>query len=542
MPVHRISTRPPNTPVEPPRLDSDPTTIVAHLEDAAHYPGGSSASIAFPASEGEVAWLLRTYAAVLPIGAQSSLTGGATPRGDVVLNTSRLNAVTVVSRDRVRVQAGVPVLTLQQALDVEGLYYPPVPTYTGAFAGGVVATNAAGAATFKYGATRPWVQGLTVVLASGEVLDITRGSVTASPAGTFEIVTSTGLVTVPIPRLTMPEVPKRSAGYHCAPGMDLIDLFIGSEGTLGVIVDATFRVIPKPAARWLVLVPVGSESLALALVGRLRDASRETWASAATGGLDVSAIEHMDRPSLDYIRADGVDGKLNIPIPDDTEVVLLVEVEDTQARTREEAWELVSDAMTNPDHVATSPIEHLVAILAEFDVLESAEIAWPDDTKRRQQFLDFREAVPAAVNGRVALAKRTASPNISKIAADVVVPYDRLGELLSASRHIFERDGLAYAIWGHISDGNVHPNVVARSEGEVATGRAAILEIAKAAIALGGCPLAEHGVGRNPLKQQMVELLYGREGIRGMRAIKHALDPRGVLARDVIFAFEESRA
>lgn len=540
MSVHRIKTRPPNTPIAPPRLDNDPSVIAAHLEDAAHFPGGSSATVAFPSSEGEVAWLVQTFEGVLAVGAQSSLTGGATPRGDVVLSTARLTDIDRPATGLVRAQAGVPVLTLQQALDGDRLYYPPVPTYTGAFVGGVVATNAAGAATFKYGSTRTWVRGLTVVLANGEVLDLTRGAVTASPEGTFEIVMSTDVVTLTIPSLHMPDVPKRSAGYHCAPGMDLIDLFIGSEGTLGVIVDATFAVIPSPAARWLALVPVPSEQAAVALVDRLRTASRDTWTRHVVGGLDVSAIEHMDRPSLDYLLADGIHAKLNIPIPSDTSVVLLVEVEDNAVRSREEAWELVSEAMTSPDHVPQSPIEHLITLLNEGDLLETAELAWPDDAKRRQQFLDFREAVPAAVNGRIAQARRTVSPGISKIAADVIVPFDRFAELMASCRRIFEEAGLAYAIWGHISDGNVHPNVVPRSDAEVDRGRAAILEIARATVALGGCPLAEHGVGRNLLKQRMVELLYGHAGIQGMRAIKHALDPRGVLARDVIFPFNEA--
>lgn len=494
--------------------------------------------MAFPTTEGEVAWLLETYEAILPVGAQSSLTGGATPRGDVVLSTARLTDVSRPSSTLVRAQAGVPILTLQQVLEAEGSYYPPVPTYTGAFVGGVVATNAAGAATFKYGATRSWVRGLTVVLANGEVLDLERGAVVTSPDGHFEIATSSGVIAVQVPALRMPNVPKRSAGYHCEAGMDLIDLFIGSEGTLGVIVDATFSVVTRPAGRWLVLVPVPTEATALALVDRLRSSSRDTWARAIPGGLDVSAIEHMDRPSLDFLRTDGIDTKLNVPIPPDTAVVLLIEVEDSVARSRADAWELVSESMTNPDHVATSPIEHLLAILNEFDVLEAAEIAWPDDARRRQQFLDFREAVPAAVNSRIAVAKRTVSPAISKMAADVIVPFERLAELLASCRRIFEAGQLSYAIWGHISDGNIHPNVIPRSADEAERGRAAIVAIAETAIALGGCPLAEHGVGRNSLKQRMVELLYGPEGVAAMRAVKHTLDPRGILSRDVIFPFD----
>src|SRR3569832_823140 len=147
-----------------------------------------------------------------------------------------------------RAGAGVPRSGLQDALARAHRWYPPVPTFTGAFVGGIVATNAAGAATFKYGTTREWVRALTVVLANGAVLDIERGRIRAHADGFFEIVLSNRTVRVPVPRYPMPDVPKVSAGYFGAPGMDLIDLIIGSEGTLGVITEVSLRVLPaRPA-------------------------------------------------------------------------------------------------------------------------------------------------------------------------------------------------------------------------------------------------------------------------------------------------------
>ena len=126
---------------------------------------------------------------ILPIGAQSSLTGGATPMGETLLSTARLNRIVEIGHDCVRVQAGVTLLDLDAALARAGKYYPPAPTFMGAFVGGIVATNAAGAATFKYGTTRDWVRALTVVLPSGEVLDVERGRATSdSPTAAFEIV------------------------------------------------------------------------------------------------------------------------------------------------------------------------------------------------------------------------------------------------------------------------------------------------------------------------------------------------------------------
>ena len=177
LPDHAIRTRPPAGSAAIPTITRDPDILASFLEDAAHFPGGTAAGIATPVSEGEVAALVRAASSVLAIGAQSSLTGGATPRGEVLLNTSRLNRIVSSGDDWVRVQSGVSLVDLDAALAATGRHYPPVPTFTGAFAGGVVATNAAGAATFKYGTTRDWVRALTVVLANGDVLDVERGQV-----------------------------------------------------------------------------------------------------------------------------------------------------------------------------------------------------------------------------------------------------------------------------------------------------------------------------------------------------------------------------
>ena len=254
MPGHSIRARAPLGAPGSVRIVRDADVLAAHLEDAAHFPGGFAAGIAAPASEADVAALLRGASPVLPIGAQSSLTGGATPRGEVLLSTARLNRIVHVADDAVRVQAGVTLVDLDAALAPLGKWYPPVPTFTGAFVGGIVATNAAGAATFKYGTTRDWVRALTVVLPGGDVLDIERGATTARD-GSFDLVLSRGTVRVPVPTYQMPRVPKVSAGYFAAPRMDLIDLFIGSEGTLGVLTEITLRVLPRRPAMCLAFIP-----------------------------------------------------------------------------------------------------------------------------------------------------------------------------------------------------------------------------------------------------------------------------------------------
>ena len=163
------------------------------------------------------------------------------------------------------------------------------------------------------------------------------------------------------------------------------------------------------------------------------------------------------------------------------------------------------------------------------------EIALPGDRAREQQLLALREAVPAGVNARVGRAKQQIDPRIAKTAADMIVPFDRLDELLAIYDDEFGRRGLDAAVWGHISDGNLHPNVLPRSMADVESGREAILACGREVIRLGGSPLAEHGVGRNPVKQQLLVELYGRDGVDEMRAVKRSLDPDFKLAPGVLF-------
>jgi D-lactate dehydrogenase (cytochrome) len=178
----------------------------------------------------------------------------------------------------------------------------------------------------------------------------------------------------------------------------------------------------------------------------------------------------------------------------------------------------------------------LQEVLDSCGVTDEASVAAPGDDRGAQQLFDLREAVPAGVNALVASAKAHAHPEIEKTAGDMVVPVPRLAESLALYRTAFESRGLEYAIWGHVSDGNLHPNVVPRTLEDVLRGREAIMEIARGVVGMGGAPLAEHGVGRSALKQRLLAELYGDEGIEQMRAVKRALDPQWKLAPGVLFS------
>jgi D-lactate dehydrogenase (cytochrome) len=502
------------------------------LEDAAHFPGGHAAGVVFPRDAADVAEAVASFPAILPIGAQSSLTGGATPMGETVLVTTRMARILETTASRVRVQPGVTIQALQEHLASAGAWFPPAPTFTGACAGGIVATNAAGAATFKYGTTRDWVVALGVVLADGTMLSIERGRHVAR-GRTLQVPTRGGDITVPVPSYTMPAVPKRSAGYHAAPGMDLVDLFIGSEGTLGVVTEVTFRILSPAPANALALVPCPAEAQGLRLVEAIVAAARETWRSRDPRGIDVAGIEYLDRRCIEIVREDGVDARCNVSFPPDTAIALLVQLELPAGTTRDQAFEQIAGSLDEaaPD----GPLVRLCRLLDEAGLLDTAEIALPGDRRRMDELIEVREAVPAGVNQRVGAAKRDVDARIEKTAADMIAPAGRGAELLRLYREGFAARGLDCAIWGHASDGNVHPNVIPRTYDDVVKGKEAILEFGREVVRLGGSPLAEHGVGRNPVKQALLRQLYGEAGIEEMRAVKRALDPGGRLSPGVIF-------
>ena len=330
------------------------------------------------------------------------------------------------------------------------------------------------------------------------MLTIERGRMTASAL-------------VPVPTYVMPDVAKLSAGYYARPGMDLIDLFVGSEGTLGVIVEATLRVITIPR-RSTALIVCASDAQAVATTAALRQEAVRAW--RGDGPLDVAAVEYVDSRSLALLPEEAF-LRARVARPRDGAVLLLVQFE-----------------LPAGDEAA---LEVLGDLLAASGVDDDPMVSLPGDDHGAARMFELREAVPASVNSQVAIAKAHVHPDIQKTAGDMIVPFNRLADSIAAYRRLLDGRDLSYAIWGHVSDGNLHPNVVPRALRDVEEGQAAILAMGREVVAMGGAPLAEHGVGRSPLKQQLLRDLYGDHGIDEMRAVKRALDPAWKLSSGVLF-------
>jgi D-lactate dehydrogenase (cytochrome) len=519
----------------------DLDVLTAYLEDSSGNPPGTATGLLRPASELEAASFLRATTGrgvpVLPQAARSSLTGGAVPHGEVIVSVERMTEVGPIlasgCRARVRVGAGVRLKDLQRHLAERGWYYPPVPTYQEAMIGGTAATNAGGAATFKYGVTRDWVRGLRVLLQDGDLLEIERGEAVVRPGEPFLIGRSNGSVLeVPAPSWQLPPLKKVSAGYYAADPLDLVDLFVGSEGTLGLITEVTVDLAPAPPAVLAGLTFLPDVRAAIRLTRTLREAAAAARESADPRGPDVRAVELVDGGGLRLLLEHGDARRLRVVIPESSGAALLFEMELPEA---------VSDLQTE-DHLAAflegrgrdGAVDRLFRILADHGALDTLELAFPEQTARREALHEFREAVPRRVN-EILAERRRQSPGVRKVGGDLIVPFGELDAMFRIFEEGLERRRLDFVIWGHASDGNLHPNVLPRDADEVLRGQEALLEFGDEAKRRGGCPLSEHGVGRSPLKQQMLRRFLGDGPIEQMRAIKRALDPELRFAPGVLF-------
>jgi len=530
--------------VRPPDIVTDAGILEAYLEDASGFPKGAASGLVRVAGEAEAAALLRRTAPekrkLVVQAARSSLTGGAIPRGELVVSVEGMQDRGPIEPrsgglGRVTAQPGIRLDELQRSLAAERYYFPPVPTYQQAMLGGVVATNAGGAATFKYGVTRNWVQGLRVLLFNGELLALERGQYVARRGESFRIALSDGTeLAVPVPDYRLPNLKKISAGYYAADPLDLVDLFVGSEGTLGLITAITINLIPAPAAVVTGMVLMDDPKLAQLLATALRDAALRAREQQDARGPDVRSIEWIDEHCLQLLRASDEGRKRRVELSADARAALLFEMELPERTTDEQVEQTLLDFMERRPGLADGPLPRLFRILEDHRALERLEFAFPEDQRRQAALVELREAVPQRAQ-ELLNRRKQADPAVQKVGGDLIVPYGELSAMIEAYERGFSRRGLEYAIWGHLSDGNLHPNALPRNAAETRAGFEALLEFADEAVRRGGAPLSEHGVGRSPIKQELLRRFLGDAAIATMRRIKQALDPSGRFAPGVLF-------
>src|SRR6266851_3066613 len=303
---------------------TQPDEIQDFLSDASYMRGGNAARVVFPETAEEVGEILSTATRegtpVTVSGAGTGTVAGRVPFGGIVIATDKLNRIKQIVHSeqgggRAIAEAGVILRDFQRAVESEGLLYAPDPTERSCFLGGTVATNASGARTFKYGPTRKYVERLKIALSTGEVIDLRRGELHADTQGRIKIPLASGReIKAQLPTYRMPEVRKHASGYYVAPEMDVLDLFIGSEGTLAVIVEVEVKLLPRPEGFLSGIVFFATEADLLSFVAEARSHSLANRGSSprvskgvlahanSAGQLDARALEYFDSESLGFLR------------------------------------------------------------------------------------------------------------------------------------------------------------------------------------------------------------------------------------------------
>jgi glycolate oxidase len=431
---------------------TDPDVLDSHRNDHATFcEAGTPLVLVRPSSTSEVQEVLLASGEygvpVVTQGARTGLSGAANALdGCLLLSTARLDKILEVSvEDQVAVvQPGVVNSSLSRAVLDKGLFYPPDPSsWEMSTIGGNIATNAGGLCCVKYGVTGDFVRGLEVVLASGEVVRTGHRSV------------------------------KGVAGY------DLTRLFVGSEGTLGVVTEATLALRPAPEA---------------ALTAAATFLSIEDGIAAAAAvmasGLRPSLLEFLDGPT-----ARAIQDYRDMGLPADVGSLLI--------------------AQSDRGPRAAEDVAEIARICTSFGAVEVAEAS---DAEESRMLLEARRLVNAALE-----------PLGATLIDDVAVPRSKLVALLAGIAEIGKQYDVLICCPGHVGDGNMHPTVVFDRDDPAAEARAleafgAVMELG---LSLGGTITGEHGIGT--LKARWLEQELGPVGLDLQRSIKHAFDPGNLL-------------
>jgi len=460
---------------------------------------GRADGIVFAKSEADVQAALRVAAEkgwpITVQGARTGISGGAVPEGGLILNLSRMKRVGEIADKRIIVQPGALLAEIQKAVEAQNLFFPPDPTETSASIGGMLACNASGAQSFHYGSTRNWVHALRVVLADGDVLHIKRG--TKADGLSFKLRTESGReISGELPSLNMPNV-KSAAGYFIQPDMDLVDLFIGMEGTLGIITEVELTLIEIPPVRQALCAFFPNEEAALQFARFLHE------------NLKPVAIEFFDHNALDLLR----NADMDLPdLPGHLHTAIYFEFH----------------------HDADEDIMTAAEKMMELGAGE--DDCWIADTPHEiEVHKTFRHATPEAVNLLIDQRKKE-HPGLTKLGTDMSVPDDCLEKVMQLYRADLAAAGLEHVIFGHIGNNHVHVNILPRDMDELAQGKALYLEWAEKVVAMGGSVSAEHGIGK--IKVPLLKKMFGPDGIAAMQQIKLKFDPEERLNPGNLFDME----
>ena len=491
---------------------------------------GTAAEICFPQTAGEISALLREdiNTPVTIQGGRTGVTAGAVPESGIAINLSGMNKVlrmpfaaadasSVSDTGSVSdtnlsgsltaaVHPGVLLTSLQEQLHPLGLFFPPDPTETTASIGGMVSCNSSGACSYRYGATRNHIRSLEMVLADGDTLSIRRGEHHAK-AGRFALTTDGGrVISGTLPQVTMPNVKKHTAGYFIRPDMDMIDLFIGSEGTLGIITSIEIDLLPEPKHLWGAVVFFETEESALRFVHLLRDE-----APAAPQAIEFFGIDTLEMLRGAQESGAALTGMTKVP----SGCAVYTEFASKNREDLEPLCRILGSLITE---AGGDPADSWFAFRG------------PDMVRLKE----FRHAAPVCVNERVSEIRKSHS-TITKLGTDMSVPDSRLDEVFAMYRGDLARERFQTSLFGHIGNNHLHCNIIPRDEEEYLRGKELYTCWAEEIVRMGGSVSAEHGIGK--LKTWLLKKLYTKDELGAMFELKRLFDPQLRLNPGNIFGY-----
>ncbi len=505
------------------------TSIDGYLADESRMCGSADSAVAIHTESELVSVLRAAQAQRTPITTQGGLTGIAgagVPQGGQVVSMRDMRGLLGLREDEhgfcLRAEPGCTLDGIRQtllrldAVDTQGWrhasikaweklcdlpphMFAPDLTETGATLGGVVSTNGSGARSYYYGAARNHITGLRVVLPGGDILALQRGTTYAHGLD-FTLFAESGRdYRGKLPSYGLPKV-KHAAGLYASPDMDMIDLFIGSEGILGVISEIEIRLLPRPEDVCGVTAFLPSEDAALQLVDRVRQSP-----------LVAYAIEYFSEQALDLLRdPETQTGSVRIPkIEDHWRTALYVEL-DTSAS------EALADLVGLLEGVGGNESDTWLA--EGYDEIETLK--------------GIRHAIPERINHWIA-EQRKRWPGVTKLGTDLAVPDACLTEVMRMYHTGLHAATLPYVIFGHIGDNHLHVNILPPDEDAWHRGKALYARWAERIVRMGGTVSAEHGIGK--LKTEMLRTQFGNAGIDQMRKVKTVFDPLCLLNQGTLF-------
>jgi D-lactate dehydrogenase (cytochrome) len=491
-------------------IKKDKDIIQNYFEDNSGVRGANADFVAIAESQEDIpAFIAQMSKSNTPVTIAGALTGNVASGlafGGAILSLEKLNKIGEIEKIDLRnaiiaVQSGAKTNDIKLKAYKEGWMYSPDPTEKNASIGGNISTNASGGRGFKFGPTRDYVKALKVVFSDGSCSFIKRGKYFAASDGAIVFDTDRGKKSVSLPKYHLPAI-KNAAGYYNYSNADLIDVLIGSEGTLCVIIKAVLKLTPRFKEVFGGIIFFKKRNDAYEFVNKIKLLSKKTKEEHLKNSISAMSLEYFDVNALLLIRDDYP------TIPKSVEAGIMFEQDIYDGDNQDiltEKWVKAID-MSN---------------------IDLDEVWFAQSMEELEKFRAFRHKIPERVNEMV---KKNKFP---KVGTDFAVPEGALSEIVDFCNGEFKKVGIFNLTFGHIGENHLHANILPKDAQEYKKCRQIYARIAGKVVELCGTVSAEHGIGK--LKHIFLEKMLGENGFEEMSKFKKSFDAAGILGQDNIF-------